>query len=109
MSAEVSEFVFDVSELKFDNEAMGLIVRGLALEAYEFALASGIPSHSVDDQLPLVFGVLERDLGHLLDMRNVPARSTSDLAALSTGFSDRGYRLLADAAKDRVANSIYRD
>lgn len=99
----------NVSELKFDNEAMGLIVLGLALEVHEFALARGIPSHSVDHQLPLVFGVLDGNLSHLLDARDVPALDASCLAALSIGFSDKGYRLLADAAKDRVANSIYRD
>ncbi|MFA7647851.1 MAG: hypothetical protein WCY15_12855 [Phenylobacterium sp.] len=97
------------SELKFDNEAVGLIVLGLALEAHEFALARGIPSHSIDDKLPLVFGVLDGHLSHLLDVRDVPARDTSCLAALSIGFSDEGYRLLAAAAKDRVANAIDRD
>jgi hypothetical protein len=98
-----------VSELKFDDEAMGFIVRGLALEAHEFALARGVFSHSVDHQLPLVFGILNGKLSHLLDLRDVPAGGASCLAAIRIGFSDEGYRLLADAAKDGAASPIYGD
>lgn len=95
------------SELQINDEAMGPIVLGLALECHEFALASGIPSQSVDDQLPLVFGVLDRHLRDILNIRNVPAVGTSCLSGLRIGFSDEGYRLTAKAAKDRMANAVY--
>ena len=95
-----------VSELKINDESMNLIVRGLALEAHDFALSSGIPSHSVEHQLPLVFGVLDCYRSHLLDIQDVVAVNASSLPGLSIRFSDEGYRLLASAAKDRVASAV---
>jgi hypothetical protein len=93
----------DVSALKINNESMDLIVRSLALEAHDFALSNGITSHSVEDQLPLVFSVLNSHLSDILDIRDVPAGDATSLAGISIRFSNEGYRLLASAAKDRVA------
>lgn len=99
-----------VSDLKVsDHEAVSRIVFGLARECHEFALSSGIPSHSVEDQLPLVFGVLNGNTGNLLDARVVPASGAADLAALRIDFSPEGYRFLAEAAKDRMAGAVHVD
>lgn len=95
-----------VSELPFDDEAMNLIVFGLAREVHEFALGRNIPSHSIESQLPLVLGELDDKLGDLLDIRDIPAGDTSCLAGLRIGFSDEGYRRIANAAKDRVADTV---
>ena len=96
----------DVSSLQFDDEAVSHIVLSLAREAHEFALASGIASSSVDDQLQLVLSILDGHLADLLDVRHVPAGDASCLAAIRVGFSNKGYRLLASAAKDRVASPV---
>lgn len=100
----------NVSELQVgDDKTMGLIVLNLARECHEFALSRGIPSHSVDHQLGLVFSILGSHSSHLLNIIDVPTAGTSSLAGLSIGFSDEGYRLLAGAAKDRMANSVDAD
>lgn len=98
-----------VSELEINDEAMRLVVFGLARECHEFALARGIPSHSVEDQLPLVLGVLDGRAGNLLDCSPVAASGASDIAGIRIGFSPVAYRRLAEAAKDRVAGAIDRD
>lgn len=95
-----------VSELHINDEAMLLIVRGLALEAHDFAASCGIPHGSVEDQPPLAFSVLDSHLNDLLEVRNVPATGTPYIAAIRIGFSNEGYRLAAQAAKDRVARFV---
>lgn len=96
----------DVSKLHIDDESMGLIVRSLALECHDFALLSGIPSHSVEDQLPLVFSVINSHGGDLLNISDVPAAKASDIAAIRVSFSNKGYLRLARAAKNRVAGAV---
>lgn len=98
-----------VSDLEINDEAMGLIVFGLARECHEFALSRGIASHSVEDQLPLVFSVLGSNMSDLLDVRDVVTGDATCLAALNIGFSDEGYRRLADTAKDRMAGAVDSD
>lgn len=96
-----------VSELQVsDDKSIGLIVLSLARECHDFALSSGIPSHSVDHQLSLVFCILSRYASHLLNFRDVVAGDAPGLASLEIGFSDKGYLFLASAAKDRVAKAI---
>jgi hypothetical protein len=96
-----------VSELQIDDESMRLIVRSLSLEAHDFTLGSGIAGHSVDDQLPLVFGVIDSHLSNLLDAGDIATPDATSLAVVRIGFSDEGYGLLARAAKDRVADSVH--
>jgi hypothetical protein len=96
----------EVSELQINDKAMMLIMRSLALEAHDFAASCGIPHGSVEDQLSLVFGVIHRHLNDLLEVRNVPATDTADVAAIRIGFSNVGYRLAAQAAKDQVARLV---
>lgn len=96
-----------ISELQVNDKSVALIVRSLALEVHNFATSRGIPSHSVEDQLPLVFSVVDSHLSDLLDFRDIPAGDTTSLAGISIGFSDEGYRLAARAAKDGVAGVIY--
>ncbi|WP_375553366.1 hypothetical protein [Roseovarius mucosus] len=95
-----------VSKLQLNNEGFTALMLGIAGECHEFALSRGIPSHSVEDQLPLVFGVFDGDFRDLLDIREVPTRDASGLASVSIGFSPEGYRRAAEAAKNRVANPI---
>ncbi|KIN75512.1 hypothetical protein [Sulfitobacter guttiformis] len=95
----------NVSELHIDNKSVGLIVRSLAVECHDFAVLSGIPSHSVEHQLPLVFGVLDSHGSDLLNVSDIPAVNTSDIAAIHISFSNEGYLSLARAAKNRVADA----
>jgi hypothetical protein len=99
------EAAMKVSELQINAEAMMLIVRSLAVETHNLAASRGIAHGSVDDQLPLVLGIIDSSPSYLLAIRDVPTSDTACLAAVSIRFSDKGYRLLAPAAKDRVANS----
>lgn len=96
----------DVSKLKFDDESMRLIVLSLAREVHHFALSRGIASHSVEHQLPLVFSILDSKASYLIDTSDVVTGEASCIAAVRIAFSDKGYRLLACAAKDRVANIV---
>ena len=95
-----------VSELEVNNESIGLLVLGIARECHDLALSRGIPSHSVEDQLPLVFSVFDSNLRDLLRFREIPAAGTPCLAAIAMTFSPEGYRRAASAAKDRMANSV---
>lgn len=96
-----------VSDLKItDDKAMALIVLRLATEVHDFALSSGVASHSVKDQLSLVFGVLNSHLADFVSVTPVVAVDASDFAAIRVGFSPEGYRRIAIAAKDRVADAV---
>ena len=97
----------DISQLQIDDESMDFIVRSLARETHDFALSRGIPSKSIDDHLPLVFGIVESQSSDLLDIRNVPASRATDIAGIRISFSNEGYGLLASAAKDRVTNLVH--
>lgn len=93
----------DVSQLELNDESVGFIVRGLAGEVHDFALARDIPSHSVDLQLPLIFGILSSNSSDLLNVSDVAAVNATDVAGIRISFSDEGYRLLAKSAQDRAA------
>lgn len=95
-----------ISQLQIDDEAMRRIVFGLARECYDFALARDIPSLSIEDQLPLVAGILDSYPRRLVDIRSVPATGATSFAALTIRFSDEGYRFLAQAAKDRMLDIV---
>lgn len=95
-----------VSQLQINDEGFEALMLGIARECHEFALSRGIPSHSIEDQLPLVFGVFNGDFRDLLDIREVPAVGASCLASVTVRFSPEGYRRAAEAAKNRVANPI---
>lgn len=95
-----------VSELQINDKSMMLIVRSLTFEAHNFALSRGITSHSIQDQLPFVLGIINGHAGDLLDIRDVPTRDATCLAAIRISFSDGGYRLRARAAQDGVANAV---
>ena len=94
----------DVSQLEINDEAVALIINSLALECHDFALASGIPSGSVDLQLPGVLDVFSDLSHHLIDCRAVVTESAPCIANITLGLSNVGYRLMAQAAKDRVAH-----
>lgn len=96
----------DISEIQFNDESMLLIVFGIALECHDFALSRGISSHSVEDQLPLVFSVLDGHLSCLLNISDIATVGTTSVAGLTICFSNEGYRFLTDTAKNRVADSI---
>jgi hypothetical protein len=98
-----------VSNLKFNDESMNLIVLGLARECHDFATSRGITSHSVEHQLPLVFSILNCQSGDLLNVFDTSARLTTSIAAVSVSFSDEGYRRIAETAKNRMINSINSD
>ena len=94
----------DVSQLKINDEAVALIINSLALECHDFALASGIPSGSVELQLPGVLDVFSDLSHHLIDCRAVVTGITPCIANITVGMSAEVYRLIALAAKDRVAH-----
>lgn len=96
----------DVSELQVNDEAVRLVVFSLALEAHHFALTRGLLSQSVEHQLPLVLGIIDSHLSDLLNVVSVPAVRASDIAAVRVGFSQEGYRLAAEAAKNGVDDTI---
>ena len=96
----------DVSDLALNDESVSLMIHSLALECHEFALASGILSHSVEDHLPLVFSVLDGNSGDLLDFVSVITPDAPCIASLTVRFSDEGYAMAARAAKDRMANAV---
>ena len=97
----------DISQLQIDDESMRFIVFGLARETHDFALSCGIPSKSIDDHLPLVFCILNSQASDLLNVCYVPASNASDIAGIRITFSDEGYALVVNTAKDRVANVVY--
>ena len=96
----------DVSQLKFNDESVRLIVGSLALECHHFAASCGISHQTVDHELSLDLGVLDGQIGDLFHIINVPAVDASCLASIRIAFSNEGYRRLADAAKDRVALTL---
>ncbi|WP_424975287.1 hypothetical protein [Dinoroseobacter sp. S124A] len=91
---------------RINDESVRLVVLSLARECHDFAISCGIASHSVEHQLELVLGIIDSHRSDLLDVRDVPALNTTDIAAIRIGFSDEGYLLLAEAAKDRLTNSL---
>ena len=99
----------EIVELEINDESVLRIVLGLALECHEFVARSGVTDHSVQQYLPMVLGVLDRNAGDLLDCVEVSTLGASDLSALQISFSEEGYRSLAVAAKDVVAGSINGD
>jgi len=105
-AVSMEERPMKVSELEINDKSMGLIVRSLALEVHKFCLSSGVFSHSVEDQLPLVFSVLDRHLSDLIDFCDIPAGGASGFAGLVIRFSEKGYRTIAEAAKNRVTDLV---
>lgn len=95
-----------VSELEFNDESVDLIVRSLALEAHHFALSRGVLETSVEDQLQLVFGILDGQIGNLLDVVDVPAVNASCIGSIVLRFSDEVYLGLTLAAQNAVAHSF---
>ena len=93
----------DVSQLKFNDESVRLIMGSLALECHHFAASRGVSHQAVDHELNLDLGVLDSQLGDLFHVVHVPAVDASCLASIRIAFSNEGYRRLADAAKDRMA------
>lgn len=95
-----------VSQLEFNDESVSLIVRRLALECHEFAVARDISGSSVEDHLSLVLDVLDGNLGGIMRFEDIPATGAGDICGLAIRFSSEGYRRLADAAKDRMAGAV---
>lgn len=95
-----------VSELEFNDESVGLIVRSLALEAHHFALSRGVLETSVEDQLQLVFRILDGQIGDLLDVFDVPAVNASCIGSIALRFSDEAYLGLTLAAQNAVVHSF---
>jgi len=105
-AVSIKERPMKLSQLEINDKSMGLIVRSLALEVHKFCLSSGILSHSVEDQLPLVFSVLDRNFSDLIDFCDIPAGDASGFAGLVIRFSEKGYRTIAEAAKNRVTDLV---
>jgi len=95
-----------VSDLKINDKAVSRIALGLAGECHNLALARGVTGGAVKDHLPLVFSVLDGRIGDLLLVSPVSTGCASELAAIRIGFCPLGYRRIAEAAKDRVADAI---
>lgn len=96
-----------ISKLKVgDGEAIRLVALGLAAECHEFALSREIASESVEHHLPFVFGIFEGNLCDLIRVVPVATCCATDIGAVRIEFCPEGYRRLAEAAKDRMADAI---
>ena len=96
----------EVAAIKVNGEGIRFLMLCLAREVHEFAVSRDISHGAVEDQLPFVFGELNRNLGDILDIRCVPARDASSLSTLNIHFSYPTYRRVALAAKDRAAGVV---
>ena len=101
----MSDLEVFLSGLRLGDEAIGLIVHRLASECHQFAVAYGIPSQSVKSQLGLVLDVLNGYLPDMFRFGPVVASGASGLA-MHIAFNPETYRLVAQAAKDRVADAV---
>lgn len=96
----------DLAALPVNGESAVLIARCLAAECEDFALASGVAHGSIEGYLHFVHGVIQRSLCNFLDVRDVPARGASCIAAVDVFFSYEGYRCAAEAAKNAIAGVV---
>jgi hypothetical protein len=96
----------DVSELLFDDKAVPLIVGSLSLEAHNAAFLRGVTGGTIEDQLPLVFSILDGHLSDLLDVRHVPTTQATCFASVVFGVSSKAYGRFALAAQNGEADLI---
>lgn len=98
-----------VSELEVGDESVAILVRSIALECHDLALSRGIPSESVELQLPLVLGVFGDYSRDLILACPVATSGAAEISAIKFSFIPLGYRAFANAAKDRVLRAVDAD
>ncbi|AHD09515.1 hypothetical protein PhaeoP75_01802 [Phaeobacter gallaeciensis] len=96
----------ELRSINVDNKGVRFLMSCLACELQEASTFGDVTHLTVKDQLSLVFGELNRNLGDLLDIRSVSTGDAASLASLSIRFSYPLYRLVAEAAKNRAADIV---
>lgn len=102
----------DVTTLEFNDEAVALIVGSLALEAHHAAALRDVTHGAVEDQLPLVFRILDGNTADLLDTISVVTSPTPSLSGsfcigiADFRFCDEAYRRFALAAQDGAVCAV---